>query len=120
MVIRKCFEMIPVSEPLFTGNELRYVQDCLGSGWISSAGEYIDRFEQNWADYCGMAQGVAVSSGTAALQLAVDCLGLGPGDEVIMPSFTIISCALAVVRSGATPVLVDCDPDTYCMDVKKA
>src|SRR6185436_13498774 len=101
------------------GNELDYVRDCLASGWISSSGEYIDRFESNWADFCGLKYGIAVSSGTAALQVAVDALRLGPGDEIILPSFTIISCALAVVRAGATPVLVDCDPETYCLDVKQ-
>ena len=109
--------MIPVSEPLLAGNELDYVRDCIETGWISSAGKYVTRFEQCWADYCGMRHGVAVSSGTAALQIAVDALRLRPGDEVIMPAFTIISCALAVVRAGAVPVLVDSDPQTYCLDV---
>lgn len=108
--------MIPVSEPLLSGNEAAYVQDCLRTGWVSSSGEYIERFERDWARYCGMAHGIAVSSGTAALQVAVDALRLEPGDEVILPSFTIISCALAVVRAGGRPVLVDCDPETYCMD----
>jgi perosamine synthetase len=111
--------MIPVSEPLLGGNELRYVQDCLDTGWISSSGDYIDRFERAWAAYCGTEHGIAVSNGTAALQLAVDSLRLKPEDEVVLPSFTIISCALAVLRAGATPVLVDCDPRTYCMDVEK-
>jgi perosamine synthetase len=109
--------MIPVSEPLLAGNEFAYVRDCFESGWISSAGSYIERFEQSWADYCGMKHGIAVSNGTTALQVAVDALRLGPGDEIIMPSFTIVSCALAAVRAGATPVLVDCDPATWCMDV---
>jgi perosamine synthetase len=114
---KKSSDSIPVSEPLLEGNELEYVQDCIRSGWISGSGPYVERFERNWADYCGMQHGVAVSSGTAALQIAVDALGLGPGDEVIIPSFTIISCALAVIRAGATPILVDCDPETYCIDV---
>jgi perosamine synthetase len=109
--------MIPVSEPLLAGNELEYVHDCIAGGWISSAGQYVTRFEERWADYCGMKHGIAVSSGSAALQVAVDALQLGPGDEVIMPAFTIISCALAVVRAGAVPVLVDSDSHTYCMDV---
>src|SRR5437764_7886780 len=108
--------MIPVGEPLLAGNELEYVRDCIATGWISSAGAYVPRFERDWADYCGAKHGVAVASGTAALQLAVDALRLGPGDEVILPSFTIISCALAVVRAGATPVVVDCDPATYTID----
>src|ERR1700719_1194743 len=93
--------MIPISAPLFAGNELDYVRDCIATGWGSSAGRYVTRFERAWADYCGMKHGVAVSSGTAALQVAVDALRLGPGDEVIMPAFTIMSCALAVVRAAA-------------------
>lgn len=109
--------MIPTNEPLLAGREREYVLDCIDTGWISSAGSYIERFEKDWAAYCGMEQGIAVSNGTTALQVAVDALKLGPGDEVILPSFTIISCALAVVRAGATPVLVDCDPETYCMDI---
>ncbi len=111
--------MIPTNEPLLAGRERQYVLDCIDTGWISSAGSYIERFERDWAAYCGMDHGVAVSNGTTALQIAVDALKLGPGDEVIMPSFTIISCALAVVRAGAKPVLVDCDPETYCMDLEQ-
>ncbi len=110
--------MIPVSTPALLGNEAAYVRDCIESGWISSAGGYLERFEQSWAQYCGMKHGIAVSSGTAALQICGDALGLEPGDEVIMPSFTIISCVLAVVRAGAIPVLVDCDAETYCIDVE--
>lgn len=109
--------MIPVSEPALDGNESRYVAECVETGWISSAGRFIEAFEDAWASYCGRAFGVAVSNGTAALELAVEALDLSPGDEVILPSFTIISCALAVVRVGATPVLVDADPETWCMDV---
>jgi perosamine synthetase len=109
--------MIPVNEPWLAGNELEYVRDCIASGWISSGGNYVTRFEQFWADYCEMKHGIAVSSGTAALQVAIDALRLQPGDEIIMPTFTIISCALAAVRAGAVPVLVDSDPRTYCMDV---
>jgi perosamine synthetase len=105
--------MIPVNEPLLAGNEARYVEDCLKSGWISSAGEYIGRFEQGWAAYCGRRHGISVSNGTTALQAAVEALDLNSGDEVILPSFTIISCAGAVVRAGATPVVVDCDPELY-------
>ena len=110
--------MIPVNEPWLTDADRSNVMDSVTTGWISSAGKYIDKFEQDWAAYCGMKHGIAVSNGTTALQVAVDALGLGPGDEVIMPSFTIISCALAVVRAGATPVVVDCDPETYCMDLE--
>jgi perosamine synthetase len=109
--------VIPVNEPVLGDQELQYVSECVRTGWISSAGKFIDEFEQKWAAYCGRRYGVAVSSGTAALQIAVGCLGLEPGDEVIMPTFTIVSCALAIVYNGGIPVLVDSDPATWCMDV---
>ena len=111
--------MIPVNEPLLGERELQYVDECVRTGWISSAGRFIEEFEKKWAAYCGMKHGVAVSNGTVALQVAVGCLDLEPGDEVIMPTFTIISCALAVVYNGGVPVLVDCDPRTWCMDVSQ-
>jgi perosamine synthetase len=111
--------MIPVNEPLLGEKELAYVTDCLRTGWISSSGRYIEEFERAWASYCGMRYGVAVSNGTTALQVAIRCLGLQPGDEVILPTFTIISCALAIVEAGAVPVLVDSDPRTWCMDVSQ-
>lgn len=109
--------MISVNEPLLGHRELEYVTDCLRSGWISSGGHYVEEFEEKWADYCGRRHGITVSSGTAALQVAVASLGLDPGDEVIMPTFTIISCAMAVTCNGGKPVLVDSDPQTWCMDV---
>lgn len=109
--------MIPVNEPLLAGKELEYVTDCIKTGWISSAGKYINEFESGWSAYCGKKHGIAVSNGTTALDVAVHCLGLKPGDEVIMPSFTIISCALAVVNNKGTPVLVDSDPKLWTMDV---
>lgn len=108
--------MIPVNEPIVGEAETGYVLDALKTGWISSAGRYIDEFEQSFARYCGRRHGIAVSNGTVALQLAVSCLGLEPGDEIIMPSFTIISCALAAVYNGAIPVLVDVESDTWCLD----
>ncbi|MEP6619507.1 MAG: DegT/DnrJ/EryC1/StrS family aminotransferase [bacterium] len=109
---------VPVSEPRIGEEEIASVVQALRSGWISSAGKELDAFEHGWAAYCGRAHGVAVSSGTTALELTMEVLALQPGDEVIIPTFTIISCALAVVRAGATPVLVDADPDTWCMDVE--
>ncbi|MBI5481611.1 MAG: DegT/DnrJ/EryC1/StrS family aminotransferase [Deltaproteobacteria bacterium] len=109
--------MIPVCEPLLSEAARRYVDECLRTGWISSAGRFITEFEERWAAYCGMDHGVAVSNGTAALELALEALDLTPGDEVILPTFTIVSCALAVVRARATPVLVDSDPVTWCLDV---
>ncbi len=109
--------MIPVNEPLVGQQEWEYVSECLRTGWISSAGRFIEAFEQQWAAYCGRKYGIAVSNGTVALQVAIACTGLEPGDEVIMPTFTIISCALAVVYNGGVPVLVDSDPRTWCLDV---
>jgi perosamine synthetase len=111
--------MIPVNEPKLSGKEQEYVLDCLNTGWISSAGKYIEAFEQAWAAYCGMTYGIAMCNGTVALEAAIASIHLQPGDEVIMPSFTIISCALAVVEYGGVPVLVDSDADTWCMDVSQ-
>jgi perosamine synthetase len=111
--------MIPVNEPRLGGKELAYVTECLQTGWISSEGRFIDAFERRWAEYCGMPYRVAVSNGTTALELAVACLDLQPGDEVILPSFTIISCVLAILYAGGKPVLVDSDPQTWCLDVSR-
>jgi perosamine synthetase len=111
--------MIPVNEPLLGDQELEYVTECVRTGWVSSAGRFIEEFERKWAAYCARKYGVAVSNGTAALQVAVASLGLRPGDEVIMPTFTIISCALAVVYAGGVPVLVDSDPQSWTMDVNQ-
>jgi perosamine synthetase len=111
--------MIPVNEPQLNQRDLEYVAECVRTGWISSTGRFIGEFEQKWAEYCGRKYGIAVCNGTAALQIAVACLELEPGDEVILPTFTIISCALAVVYSRGVPVLVDSDPDTWCMNVKQ-
>ncbi len=108
--------MIPVNEPVLGELELEYVTECITTGWVSSAGRFIEEFEAGWASYCGRQHGVAVNNGTAALQAAVAVLDLEPGDEVILPTSTIISCAIAVLGSGAVPVLVDCDPDTWCLD----
>ncbi len=110
--------MIPVNEFRLDGRELEYVTECIKTGWISSAGRFIGEFEQEWSAYCHRRHGVAVCNGTVALQLAVAALDLQPGDEVIMPSFTIISCAMAVIYQGGVPVLVDADPETWGMDVE--
>ena len=109
--------MIPVNEPVLGERELEYVTECVRTGWISSAGHFIEEFEEKWAAYCGMKYGIAVSNGTTALQVAGGCLDLQPGDEVIMPAFTIISCALGVIYNCGVPVLVDSEPRTWCMDV---
>jgi perosamine synthetase len=107
---------VPVNEPLLAGNEKKYLNECLDTGWISSEGPFIRQFEERFSGRIGRANGIAVSNGSAALDVAVAALGLGKGDEVILPAFTIISCAASVVRAGATPVLVDSDPDTWNMD----
>lgn len=106
---------IPVNEPLLDGNERAYLEECVRTGWISSEGPFITRFETEFAARVTRKHGVAVANGSAALDIAVAALRLGPGDEVILPSFTIISCAASVVRAGATPVVVDCDPNTWNM-----
>jgi perosamine synthetase len=108
--------VIPVNEPLLAEEDFKALEDTFRTGWISSAG-YVDEFEQSWAAYCGVEHGIAVSNGTTALIVAVEAVGIGAGDEVIMPSYTIISCASAVIRAGGTPVLVDCMPDTFCMNI---
>jgi perosamine synthetase len=109
--------VIPVSEPLLDERALAYVQEAARSGWISSEGRFIGEFERAWSQYCGVAHGVAVCNGTVALELAMAALALPAGSEVILPSFTIISCVAAVLRTGCRPVLVDCKPDTWCLDV---
>jgi perosamine synthetase len=108
--------MIPVNEPLLNGNELKYLAECIETGWISSEGPFVRKLEDGMAAVGGQRHGIAVTNGSAALDLAVAALGIGPGDEVILPTFTIISCAAAVTRAGATPVVVDCDPPTWNMD----
>jgi perosamine synthetase len=110
-------ETIAVNEPLLNEQELQFVTECIRTGWISSVGSFITAFEEQWASYCGRRYGVAVANGTVALQLAVAALDLKPGDEVILPTFTIISCAQAITLNGGIPVLVDSDPRTWCMDV---
>ena len=100
---------VPVNTPIFKGNEREYLMDCINSGWISSAGEYIKKFEQGIADFIGKKYSVAVSNGTVALEDAVNALHIDKGSEVILPDFTIISCVQAIVKSGLVPVMVDCD-----------
>jgi perosamine synthetase len=109
--------LIPVNEPLLTESDCAAVMDALRSGWISGAGPHIDAFEARWAAYCGRKHGIAVANGSVALQVAVSLLELAPGDEVILPTFTIISCALPILMADAKPVLVDSDPQTWTMDV---
>ena len=112
-------QRIPVNEPLLGELEFQNVAECLRTGWISSSGRFIEEFEQQWAAYCGRRYGIAVSNGSTALQVAIACLHLKPGDEIILPTFTIISCITAVLNNGGTPVLIDSDPRTWCMDVSQ-
>lgn len=112
-------EFIPVNTPLLDGNEKKYVDECIETGWISSEGAFVKKFEEGMAEYVGRKYAVAVSNGTVALDLAVEALQLQPDDEVIMPTFTIISCILCLVRRKIRPVLVDADPNTWNMDVSQ-
>jgi perosamine synthetase len=108
-------DFIPVNEPLINGNEKKYLLECIDSGWVSSEGPFVGQFEELFAKRVGRTYGIAVSNGSGALDIAVQALQLGPGDEIILPAFTIISCAASIVRSGAVPVLVDADPQTWNM-----
>jgi len=112
-------DFIPVNEPLLNGNEKKYLNECIDTGWISSEGPFVKRFEDSFAKKVNRKYGIAVANGTAALDIAVEALGIGEGDEVILPTFTIISCIHQIIRSGATPVLVDSDPNTWNMDISQ-
>ncbi|MGN0364340.1 MAG: DegT/DnrJ/EryC1/StrS family aminotransferase [Suilimivivens sp.] len=110
-------DFIPVNEPLLNGNEKKYLCECIDTGWISSEGPFVKEFEQKMSATVRRKYGIAVSNGTAALEIAVQALGIGKGDEVIMPTLTIISCAMAVTKLGAVPVLVDSDISDWNMNV---
>jgi perosamine synthetase len=109
--------IIPVCEPTLGGNETRYVLDCLNTNWISSAGKYITLFEKKFGREVGCEHGIACISGTAALHLITAALGLGPGDEVILPTHTMIATAYAVSYTGARPIFVDSERRTWNMDL---
>lgn len=106
-----------VNEPSLNGNEKKYLNECIDTGWISFEGPFVKQFEDGMAKLTDRKYGIAVSNGSVALDTAVNALKLGKDDEVIMPTFTIMSCAAAVVRVGAKPVLVDSDPFTWNMNV---
>jgi perosamine synthetase len=110
---------IPVNRPLIRGNELNFVSDCIKSGWISAEGSYVKKFEKKFAKLVSRKYAVSVSSGTAALDIAIKSINIKKGDEVIVPAFTIISCLHQIVRQGGKPVLVDSDPLTWNIDVSK-
>ncbi|MBN1221517.1 MAG: DegT/DnrJ/EryC1/StrS family aminotransferase [Anaerolineae bacterium] len=108
--------LIPVAEPLLGEKELAYVSDCVKSGWVSSKGKYVAQFEQAFAAYCGCRYGVATFNGTIALHLLLAALNIGPGDEVIVPTLTFVATANAVTYTGAKPIFVDSEPETWCID----
>lgn len=110
---------IPVCEPYLNGNEIDYAMDAVQSGWISSSGDYVRRFEDCFSDYCGVKYGIAVTNGTVALHLALASLGIGKGDEVIIPAFTMIATAFAVCYTGAKPIFIDADRKTWNIDVEQ-
>lgn len=110
---------IPVNTPVIGDAEKKFVIDALESGWVSSEGPFVGAFEEQFRQYIGRRYGIAVSSGTAALDIAFSSLGLQAGDEVIVPAFTIVSCVRFFISRGITPVLVDCYPDTWTMDLEQ-
>ena len=113
------YPFIPVNIPLVDGNEKKYLNKCIDTGWISSEGPFVKQFEDQFANRVQRKYAIAVTNGTAALDVGIEALGIGPGDEVILPAFTIISCIGQIIRSGATPVLVDSDPLTWNMNLKQ-
>ena len=112
-------EFIPVNEPLLNGKEKEYLNECIDTGWISSEGPFVKQFEQAFANRVGRKYGIAVCNGSMAIDAAIAALGIGEGDELILPTFTIVSCATAIVRAGAIPVVIDSDPITWNMDIKQ-
>ena len=110
-------KFIPVNVPKIFKQEKVFVKECLDSSWISSEGKYVVNFEKSFSKYNKRSYGIAVSSGTAALEIAIKSLNLKKGSEVIIPSFSIISTALCVVKLGLKPILVDCSLKTWNMDI---
>ncbi len=111
--------MIPVNTPLLSGNEAKYLQECIDTEWISSEGPFVKRFEKEFSSYNNRKYGIAVANGSAALDMAVRALDLPEGSEVIMPTFTIISPAASLIHSSLKPILIDTAPDTWNMDVEQ-
>ena len=107
---------IPVAAPYLAGNEKKYVLDCLDSNWISSRGQYIERFEKAYAEFCGVKHALTCTNGTVALHLALLALGIGPGDEVIVPTLTFVATSNSVMYVGAKPVMIDAEEQTWNMD----
>jgi len=112
-------DVILVNEPVLSKESIKFVNQALNSGWISSSGNFVKEFETKFASYVGMKYGIAVANGTAALHVALLSLGIGPGDEVIVPAFTMGATWLAVLYTGAKPVFIDCDPENFNIDVNQ-
>lgn len=106
-------DRISIASPILNGNEKKYIDECIDTGWISANGRFIREFEEKFAAFCGVKYALACCNGTVTLHLALKALGIGPGDEVIMPTLTYIATANAVAYCGATPVFVDSEPDTW-------
>ena len=111
--------MIPVCSPMLAGNEAKYVNEAVSTGWISSSGKYVGDFEKAFATYCGVEHAVAVCNGTVALHLMLVAAGIGKNDEVIIPSFTMAATAFSICYTGAKPVFVDSHPKTWNIDPAK-
>ena len=107
---------IPVNEPFIGEKEKELVMECLKTGWISSEGPFVSQFEEAFSKFVNRKFGIACSNGSSALDLAITALGIGPGDEVILPTFTIISCASSIIRAGAVPVVLDAEENTFNMN----
>ena len=110
---------ISIAMPVFNGNEKKYLNECIDTGWVSANGRFVKEFEQQFADYCGVKHAISCCNGTVTLHLILLALGVGPGDEVIMPTLTYIATANCVKYCGATPVFVDSEEGTFNMDPKK-
>ncbi len=110
---------IPVNEPIITAEAKKFVNEALDSGWVSSAGKYIEEFEREFAKFIGVKHAITTTNGTTALHLALASLDIKEGDEVIVPTFTMVASVDAILYTGATPVFIDCEPDTFCMDVSQ-
>ena len=112
-------EFIPVNVPLLNGNERKYLNECIDSGWISSEGPFVKKFEDEFAKLVNKKYAISVTSGSSALEAAISALDLKEGDEVILPTFTIISCVTPLIRLGIVPVFIDSNVDTWNMDVSQ-
>tara|TARA_B110000858_G_scaffold170562_1_gene200434 strand:+ start:359 stop:1492 length:1134 start_codon:yes stop_codon:yes gene_type:complete len=117
--LTKLKKIIPVNRPLFSKLEKKYLNECIDSSWISSSGGFIIKFEESFKKIVSRKYSVAVSSGTAALDIAIKTLNLNKGDEIIVPNFTIISCLNEIIREGIKPIFIDADPNTFNIDAEQ-